>query len=90
MTTREDWDKYTKPSDETLLTACLRDLAMSNISDGDKAVVDAAIRVVKREAMLRERLEKLAASWRDPKHLFDRATYEYHADELSALLKEFP
>lgn len=82
MTTRDEWQTYTKPSDETLLTVCLGDLAMSNISDGDKAVVDTAIRVVKREAALVEKLKALIARMeRD----FDPCPL---ADELSALLKE--
>ena len=84
MTTREDWDKYTKPSDETLLTVCLRDLAMSNISLGDKAVVDAAILVVKREAKLRERLAKLAV---DMERDYEAQAW---AQDIKALLKEFP
>ncbi len=47
------WAKYTQPSDHTLLSVSLGDIAMSpNISDGDKAVIDAAIRVVKRDAAM--------------------------------------
>ncbi len=84
MTTRGDWDKYTKPSDETLLTVCLRDLAMLNISDGDKAVVDAAIRVVKREAKLLERLAALVSEWGDN---VDDAVLAC-AKKIEALLKE--
>lgn len=82
MTTQGDWDKYTKPSDSTLLTVCLGDIAMSNISDGDKAVVDAAIRVVKREAKLRERLAKMAL---DMEQDCDARAW---AQDIEALLKE--
>ncbi len=55
-----EWKKYTQPSDHTLLSVCLGDIAMSpDISDGDKAVIDAAIRVVKRDAALSKPVEVL-------------------------------
>ena len=84
----DEWKKYTKPSDATLLTVCLGDIAMSNISEGDKAVVDAAIRVVKRETALREKLEKLAEEWAGRvEDGSDAATWSMAGSELSALVR---